>query len=77
MRTILRDTARETQEFVYATAERMDRDLLQELRDAGIVINEPDQDAFVTASSAVYEEFAATVANGGELIDRVLALATQ
>ena len=77
VRTILRDTARETQEFVYATAERMDRDLLQELRDAGIVINEPDQDAFVTASSAVYEEFAAAVANGGELIDRVLALATQ
>ncbi len=77
VRTILRDTARETQDFVYATAERMDRDLLQELRDAGIVINEPDQDAFVTASSAVYEEFAAAVANGGELIDRVLALATQ
>jgi len=77
VRTILRETARETQEFAYTTAERMDTELLEDLRDAGIVINEPNQDAFITASSAVYEEFAASVANGGELIDRVLALATQ
>ena len=77
VRTVLRETARETQEFAYATAERMDTDLLVDLRDAGIVINQPNQDAFVAASSVVYEEFAASVANGGELIDRVLALATQ
>ncbi len=77
VRTILRETARETQEFAYATAERMDTDLLVDLRDAGIVINQPNQDAFISASSAVYEEFAASVANGEELIDRVLALATQ
>ncbi len=77
VRRILRETARETQEFAYATAERMDTDLLVDLRDVGIVINQPNQDAFISASSAVYEEFAATVANGGELIDRVLALATQ
>ena len=75
--TATTDTARETQEFAYATAERMDPELLEDLRNAGIVINEPDQDAFVTASSAVYDEFAASVANGGELIDRVLALATR
>ena len=77
VRTILRETARETQEFAYTTAERMDTELLGDLQDAGIVINEPNQDAFVTASAVVYEEFAASVANGGELIDRVLALATQ
>ena len=77
VRRILRETARETQEFAYATAERMDTDLLVDLRDAGIVINQPNQDAFISASSAVYEEFAASVANGEELIDRVLALATQ
>ncbi len=77
VRTILRDTARETQEFAYATAERMDPELLEDLRNAGIVINEPDQDAFVTASSAVYDEFAASVANGGDLIDRDMALATR
>ncbi|MCH6547739.1 MAG: TRAP transporter substrate-binding protein, partial [Gemmatimonadetes bacterium] len=68
VRNILRETARETQEFAYTTAERMDTELLEDLRDAGIVINEPNQDAFITASSAVYEEFAASVANGGELI---------
>ncbi len=77
VRTILRETARATQDFAYATAERMDTDLLVDLRNAGIVVNQPNQDAFVAASSAVYEEFAASVANGGELIDRVLALATQ
>ncbi|MFB3069858.1 MAG: TRAP transporter substrate-binding protein, partial [Gemmatimonadales bacterium] len=59
VRRILRETARETQEFAYATAERMDTDLLVDLRDAGIVINQPNQDAFISASSAVYEEFAA------------------
>ena len=77
VRAILGEAALETQEFAYMTAERMDTELLEDLRDAGIVINEPNQDAFVAASSAVYEEFAASVANGRELIDRVLALATQ
>ncbi len=77
VRRVLQETAVETQAFVYATAARMDEELRQELQDAGVTVNEPDQSSFLAASAAIYEEFAASVARGGELIDRVLALANQ
>ena len=75
VRDILHEIAQETQAFVYATAARMDRELRDELRDSGVAINEPDLESFMIASRAVYDEFAATVPGGKELIDHALALA--
>jgi len=75
VRRILEETARETQAFVYATAERMDTELLQELRAANVSINEPLYDSFVEASQTVYEEFGDSVPSGGALLDHAFSLA--
>jgi TRAP-type C4-dicarboxylate transport system substrate-binding protein len=37
-------------------------------------INEADKDAFIQASKPIYEEFAAQVPGGKDLIDKSLAL---
>lgn len=74
VRVILLDTARETRDFVYSTAEQMDADLLRELAAAGLQVNEADRDAFVEASRAIYEAFGTEVPGGAELVRRAMAL---
>jgi len=75
VRAVLEQTARETQAFIYETATRIESDLLERFRAAGLAVNEIDREAFVAASRAVYDEFASTVEGGGELIERARALA--
>ncbi|MEO5677005.1 MAG: TRAP transporter substrate-binding protein, partial [Usitatibacter sp.] len=74
VRKVLEDTAKETQAFAYATAEREEGDLLGKLKAAGMQVNTPNKDAFVAASKSVYEEFAKEVAGSKEVIDRAIAL---
>lgn len=74
VRKILEDTAKETQAFVYATAQKLDDDLLGKMKAAGVKVNEVDKDAFVKASKSVYEEYGAEVKGAKELIDKALAL---
>ena len=74
VRKILADTAKETQAFVYATAQKLDDDLLGKMKAAGVKVNEVDKDAFVKASKPVYEEYGAEVKGAKELIDKALAL---
>ncbi|TVQ55927.1 MAG: TRAP transporter substrate-binding protein [Rhodobacteraceae bacterium] len=71
---ILREAARETRAFVHETAERLENELLDVIASAGVAVNEADTAAFVEASGAIYEEFAATVPGGPELIERINAL---
>ncbi|WP_185983471.1 TRAP transporter substrate-binding protein [Aureimonas mangrovi] len=71
---ILRDTAVETQDFVAETAARLDEELLARLTEAGMEINEVDQEAFVAASEPVYAAFADAVDGGGEMIEQIRAL---
>lgn len=66
----------ETQDFVYDLAAKLDEDLLQVIRDAGVAVNEADQAAFVAASVPIYEEFANTIDGGAELIERIQKLAS-
>jgi TRAP-type transport system periplasmic protein len=73
--TVLEQVAHETQEYVFATAERLDKGYLDELRATGIAINEADRASFVKASQPVYDAFGATVPGGRELIERALQLA--
>src|SRR5688572_844299 len=47
VRKVLEDTAKETQAFVYSTAEREEGDLLGKLKTAGMQVNTPNKDAFV------------------------------
>lgn len=74
VRKILEDTAKETQAFVYAAAEKGDTELLDKLKAAGMQVNTPDKDAFIAASKVVYDEFAAEVPSAKAVIDRAIAL---
>jgi tripartite ATP-independent transporter DctP family solute receptor len=76
IRETLAEIARDSQAFVYQAAERLDTELLQEMREAGIEVNEVDRDAFRRASDAVYEEFGATVEGGRELIEKANSVAS-
>jgi len=75
VRKILEETARETQAFVYKSAEDFDNDLVGKMKAAGMQVNEVDKAAFVKASKPVYEDFGNQVKGGKELIDEALALA--
>ena len=77
VRSVVEEEARAAQAFVYATARRLDRELLVELAATDISVNWADKVAFERASEQVYEEFSASVDGGRELIDRVLRLAQQ
>lgn len=75
VRTVLEQEARAVQSFVYETAERLDRDLLEEIRAAGVAVNAVDRTLFLEGSQAIYEEFGSEVEAGGALVARVLPLA--
>jgi TRAP-type transport system periplasmic protein len=75
IRTEIRRIARETQAFVYETAARMDEEFLEAIRAEGVEVNEPDREAFVRASRAIYEEFGGSVQGGREMAEEALALA--
>src|SRR5437667_2586255 len=74
VRKVLEDTAKETQAFVYAAAEKDDTELLGKLKAAGLQVNTPDKDAFIAASKVVYDEFAKEVPSAKGVIDRAIAL---
>ena len=74
VRKVLEDTAKETQAWVYEVAAKDDTDLLGKLKQAGMQVNDVDQDAFVAASKPIYEEFGKEVPGAKELIDRAVAL---
>lgn len=70
IRAILEEEARATQSYVYATAARLDAELLDQVREAGVRVNEPDRQLFLDASAPLYEEFGSTVEGGAALVER-------
>ncbi|MEZ5660857.1 MAG: TRAP transporter substrate-binding protein [Burkholderiaceae bacterium] len=70
----LGDAARETQAYVYEQAVRLEGELLDKIKAAGVQVNDADKDAFIAASKAVYDEFGSEVANGAKLIDTAISL---
>ena len=69
----LTETAQGMQDWVYEQAAKGDEELLGKLREK-MEVNEPDKEAFVKASDAVYEEFSTQVEGGKELIDTIQKL---
>ncbi|MBX6370001.1 MAG: TRAP transporter substrate-binding protein [Rhodospirillales bacterium] len=76
VRKILEETAKETQSFVYETAAKDEKDLLDKLKAAGMEVNEVDKDAFIKASKPIYDEFGKEVAGAKELIEKAVRLGT-
>jgi len=74
VRKVLEDTARETQAFVYQTAERQETELLAKLKQAGMQVNEVDKNAFIAASKDIYDEFGKDVDGAKPLVDKAVAL---
>jgi tripartite ATP-independent transporter DctP family solute receptor len=75
VRKQLESIAKDTQKFVYATAEKDENELLAVIKAAGVKVNEADKAAFVKASKAVYDEYGQSVKGSKALIDKALALA--
>lgn len=62
-----------TGDFARSEGERLDRELQSKIAPP-MASNEPDKEAFIKASRAVYEEFGKEVAGGAELIKVVQSL---
>jgi len=62
-----------TGDFARSEGERLDKELLQKMVPP-MIVNEPDKNAFIKASGAVYEEFGKQVAGGAELVKLVQSL---
>ncbi|MDA1185176.1 MAG: TRAP transporter substrate-binding protein [Acidobacteria bacterium] len=73
VRMILENEARATQAFVYETAERLDSELIDQIRASGVEVNAPEQRPFLDASAAVYDEFGEVVSGGPALLARAAA----
>ena len=75
MRTVLDETAKETQAFVYENAARLEDELLQKIKDeSDIEVNEADKDAFIAASDSIYQDFGQQVKGGKEMIEKAISL---
>ena len=74
VREILVSTAVGMQDFVYNTAEQLEDDLLKKMK-GSVEINTADKDAFVNASTPIYEEFGKNVQGGADLIKTAQQLA--
>jgi tripartite ATP-independent transporter DctP family solute receptor len=74
VREILEKTARDVQPYVYKTAGELDGELIAKIKAAGTAVNEPDKNAFIAASKAVYEEFGKEVPGGSDLVNKAVAL---
>jgi tripartite ATP-independent transporter DctP family solute receptor len=62
-----------TGDFARSEGARLDKELLQKLAPP-MIVNEPDKNAFIKASGAVYEEFGKQVAGGAELVKLIQSL---
>jgi len=72
----LAEAARETQSFVYENAARLETELLEKIKEAGVEVNEADKQAFIDASGTIYEAFSSEVTGGGDLVENAQSLAS-
>jgi TRAP-type transport system periplasmic protein len=66
--------AKESQAYVYQQAAKLENDLLDKIKAAGVKVNDADKDAFIAASKGVYADFAKEVPDGGKLVDKAIEL---
>lgn len=70
----IEEVAKEMQPVALQMGAELDEELLKKLKGAGMQVNEVDKDAFIKASSKIYEEFSKEIPEGKELIEKSLAL---
>jgi len=74
VQTVLADTALEMQAWAREKGAASDAELQAKLEAAGMKVNVADRQAFVTASTPIYAEFAKEVPDGQALIDTAMSL---
>ena len=72
----LEECGSSTQAFVYEHAAKLETELLDVIKAAGVEVNNADNAAFIAASKPVYDEFSSSVEGGQALIDTVQGLAS-
>lgn len=75
VRTTLEKIAVDVQVWMYAKGEQDEKDLVAKLKAGGMQFNTADREAFVAASKPIYDEFAASVTDGGPMIEKAISLA--
>jgi len=70
----LEQIAVEIGDFARSEGARMDKELAAKLTTGQMKMNEVDKDAFIKASTAIYDEFANEVKGGGDLIKVIQSL---
>ncbi|MBU1211498.1 MAG: TRAP transporter substrate-binding protein [Alphaproteobacteria bacterium] len=75
IQSALRKCGQDSRDAVYKIAEKLEVDLLEEIKKSEIAVNTADSAAFIAASQPIYAEFASSVKGGQELIDKVQSLA--
>jgi len=76
VRAGLEKCATDSQDFVYETAARLETELLDVIKSAGVEVNNADNEAFIAASKPIYDDYASSVEGGKELIEKVQSLAS-
>ena len=76
VRAGLEKCAAESQAFVYDHAAKLETELLDVIKGAGVAVNNADNAAFIAASKPIYDEFSTSVDGGAELIEKVQGLAS-
>ncbi|MGI9372559.1 MAG: TRAP transporter substrate-binding protein [Hyphomicrobiales bacterium] len=71
VRASLEKCAVETQAFVYDHAAKLEGELLDVIKAAGVEVNNADNAAFIAASKPIYDEFSSSVDGGAALISKV------
>jgi len=75
LKAAIEDCAMQSSDFAYEKSAEMDNELISKIEEAGVEVNETDKQAFIEASSAIYDEFGNEVDGGRELIERIQSLA--
>ena len=70
----LEKIAVEVGDLARSEGERLDKELAAKLTTGQMKMNEVDKDAFIKASTAIYDEFAKEVQGGGDLIKLIQSL---
>ncbi len=75
VQSALQTCANDTQKYVYEHAAKLETELLDVIKKAGVEVNNADNPAFIKASKPIYDEFASSVKGGDKLIKTVQGLA--
>lgn len=76
LKTAIQDCAVKASDFAYDESAKLDGELVDKIKEAGVEVNEADKDAFIEASKPIYEEFGQQVEGGQKLIEDIQSLAS-